>query len=166
MDKANIGCLQPSELYSDDDFYSSSHSTQTSPAARQHSIQTGSMRHSRPRPPPTPNTGIPPSIPQNIPNPLLPSAPASPPTPAPSPTPLSRSSVWKRASVEVEEDIVLKEFRLAFSRLDVDVKKIWLESIVESCDNHLLSHLHHLVGPKLKKDPFQTLPNELCFEVC
>ena len=63
------------------------------------------------------------------------------------------------------EDNVLRDFRLVFSRLDVASKESWLSEIVDSCDNHLLSFLHHLVSPRLKKDPFETLPNELCFKV-
>ena len=165
MDMSSRGRLQPPGLDSDsEDFYASSHSTQTSPTVQQRSGRSGSMRHSHPKPPPTPNTGIPPTMHQSVPNPLLPSAPASPPTPAPSPTPLQRSSVWNHTTFEVE-DTQLSEFRLVFSRLDIRAKKTWLESIVETCDNSLLSHLHQLVSPKLKKDPFDTLPNELCFKV-
>ena len=164
MNQSSRGRLQPPGPDSEDEFYVSSHSTQTSPTVQQRVGRTESMRHSHPKPPPTPNTGIPPAMPQSVPNPLLPSAPASPPTPAPSPTPLQRSSLWNRSSLDVE-DSVLNEFRLVFSRLDMTSKEAWLESIVETCDNHLLSHLHHLVSPKLKKDPFQALPNELCFKV-
>ena len=123
-----------------------------------------SMRPSHPKPPPTPNTGIPPTMPQSVPNPLLPSAPASPPTPAPSPTPLQRTSIWNPPTIDLE-DTLLRDFRLVFSRLDVSTKEAWLGEIVDTCDNHLLSYLHHLVSPRLKKDPFRTLPNEICFKV-
>ena len=164
MDKSSRGRLQPPGLDPDNEIYESSHSTQTSPTIQQRPGRTSSLHHSHPKPPPTPSTGIPPAMHQNVPNPLLPSAPASPPTPAPSPTPLQRSAVWNREAYEVE-DSALTEFRLVFSRLDTRAKEAWLESIVETCDNHLLSHLHQLVSPKLKKDPFETLPNELCFKV-
>jgi F-box and WD-40 domain protein CDC4 len=121
------------------------------------------MRHSHPKPPPTPNTGAQPEVPQNMPNPLLPSAPASPPTPAPSPTPHQRQRSWNPAG-DVDNTI-LDDFMLVFSRLNTQGRESWLEEIVESCDNHLLSYLHQLVSPRLKKDPFQVLPNELCFRV-
>lgn len=151
-------CLLSTEFESDDDPLS--HPATIQPLEQPRG-RKDSMRHSHPKPPPTPNTGIPPTMPQNVPNPLLPSAPASPPTPAPSPTPMS---VWNNSVVEVEESF-LRDFRLVFGRLDVQSKEAWLESIVDTCDNHLLSHLHHLVSPKLKKDPFEVLPNELCFKV-
>jgi hypothetical protein len=123
-----------------------------------------SLRHSHPRPPPTPNTGLPSAMSQPGPNPLLPSAPASPPTPAPSPTPHQRASSWIEPN-EAIEDSILRDARLVFGRLDIASKESWLASIVDSCDNHLLSFLHQLVSPRLKKDPFRTLPNELCFKV-
>lgn len=123
-----------------------------------------SMQHAHPRPPLTPNTTLPSSLPQSIPNPLLPSAPASPPTPAPSPTPHQRAPTWCTPPDEIE-DPILRDARLVFSQLSIAAKEAWLASIVDSCDNHILSFLHHLVSPRLKKDPFRTLPNELCFKV-
>ena len=118
-----------------------------------------SIQH--PKPPLTPNTS---SMPQAIPNPLLPSAPASPPTPAPSPTPHQRAPMWHSAS-EDEEDPILRDARLVFGHLNIAAKESWLASIVDVCDNHSLSFLHHLISPKLKKDPFKILPNEICFKV-
>ena len=123
-----------------------------------------SMRPSHPKPPPTPNSGIPSELPPDLPKPLIPSAPASPPTPAPSPTPHQRGGAWNEQSLAVDNG-VLRDFRLVFGRLDTAGKEAWLEDIVDSCDNHLLSHLHALVSPRLKKDPFHVLPNELCFKV-
>ena len=122
------------------------------------------MRHSHPRPPPTPNTGVPSAVPPSVPNPLLPSAPASPPTPAPSPTPLQRSTSWNPTGEDIDVD-QLESLRVLFSRLGTTGKQAFLDEIVECCDNHLLSYLHHQVSPRLKKDPFKTLPNELCFRV-
>lgn len=103
-------------------------------------------------------------MPQAVPNPLLPSAPASPPTPAPSPTPHQRAPIWHPAS-EDEEDPILRDARLVFGQLDTAAKESWLASIVDVCDNHSLSFLHHLISPKLKKDPFKVLPNEICFKI-
>ena len=123
-----------------------------------------SMQHSHPKPPLTPSTTLTSSMPQAIPNPLLPSAPASPPTPAPSPTPHQRAPTWHPPSDDIE-DPILRDARLVFSQLSISAKETWLASIVDTCDNHTLSFLHHLVSPRLKKDPFRTLPNELCFKV-
>ena len=121
-----------------------------------------SIQH--PNPPLTPNTSVPSNMPQPITNPLLPSAPASPPTPAPSPTPHQRVPIW-HPSIDDDEDPILRDARLVFGGLSVGAKETWLASIVDACDNHSLSFLHHLVSPRLKKDPFRVLPNELCFKV-
>ena len=117
-----------------------------------------------PKPPLTPNTSVPTTVPQSISNPLLPSAPASPPTPAPSPTPHQRVPLWQ-PFVDDDEDPILRDARLLFGALSVIAKETWLASIVDACDNHTLSFLHQLVSPRLKKDPFRVLPNELCFKV-
>ncbi|KAL9009812.1 MAG: hypothetical protein Q9173_005187 [Seirophora scorigena] len=103
-------------------------------------------------------------MPQSIPNPLLPSAPASPPTPAPSPTPHQRPAVWHEGPGKLEHPI-LSDARLVFGSLDTAAKEAWLTSLVDGFDNHTLSFLHRLVSPKLKKDPFAVLPDELCLRV-
>ena len=64
-----------------------------------------------------------------------------------------------------DTDATLAELNMAFSRMSVKAKEYWLTGIVEGFDNHLLNYVHQLVSPRLKKDPFQTLPNELCFKV-
>ena len=121
-----------------------------------------SIQYSHPNPPLTPNT-MSASTPQPIPN-LQPSAPASPPTPAPSPTPHQRAPPFYSTPPEME-DPAMRDAPLLFSRMSVAAKEAWLTSIVDACDNHSLSFLHQLVSPRLKKDPFRTLPNELCFKV-
>lgn len=131
---------------------------------RSHSSRTGSMQLPHPKPPLTPNTS---SMPQPMANPLLPSAPASPPTPAPSPTPHQRPpSTWRLTSPDDGEDPILEDARRVFCRLSIVSKENWLRSLVDDLDSHTLSFLHHLVSPRLKKDPFKALPNELCFRVC
>ncbi|KAL8650542.1 MAG: hypothetical protein Q9210_003760 [Variospora velana] len=117
-----------------------------------------------PKPPLTPNTGLTSALPQPIPNPLLPSAPASPPTPAPSPTPHQQPAAWHETPNKLE-DPILRDSRLIFGSLDTAAKEAWLTSLVDGCDNHTLSFLHRLVSPKLKKDPFAVLPDELCLRV-
>lgn len=121
------------------------------------------MQHPHPNPPLTPNT-VP--APMPIPN-LQASAPASPPTPAPSPTPHQRAPPWSttHGALPEIEDSSLRDAALHFNRLSIAAREAWLTIIVDSCDNHSLSFLHQLVSPRLKKDPFRTLPNELCFRV-
>lgn len=129
-----------------------------------HSHRKGSLQLSHPKPPLTPSTS---TMPQSIANPLLPSAPASPPTPAPSPTPHQRSPTsWHLAGLDDGEEPILEDARRFFRRLSIASKEGWLRTLVDDLDNHTLSFLHHLVSPRLKKDPFKALPNELCFRVC
>lgn len=130
-----------------------------------HSRRKDSMQTFLPRLPLTPNTTLSSSMPQSIPNSLLPSAPASPPTPAPSPTPQQRTPTWHNSPPQIIEDPILRQARVAFIQLSVADKETWLASLVDTCDNSLLSFLHGLVSPRLKKDPFRVLPNELCFRV-
>ena len=128
------------------------------------SRRTDSIQH--PKPPLTPNTS---TMPQPMANPLLPSAPASPPTPAPSPTPHQRSpTLWYLSGVEDADEVppVLEDARRAFMKLNVSVREQWLRALVDTCDNYTLSYLHQIVSPRLKKDPFNALPNELCWKVC
>lgn len=123
-----------------------------------------SIQH--PKPPLTPNTS---TMPQPLANPLLPSAPASPPTPAPSPTPHQRSpTTWHPSNLEdLDEPLpILEDARRLLMRLGVSARENWLRSLVDTCDNHTLSFLHQVVSPRLKKDPFKALPNELCWKVC
>lgn len=125
------------------------------PSRRKDSVQ-------HPKPPLTPNSS---TIPHNMSNPLLPSAPASPPTPAPSPTPHQRAPTLWNLTFDDTEDPVLDEARHRFVGLDIRQKENWLRSLVDVCDSHSLSFLHQIVSPRLKKDPFKALPNELCFKV-
>ena len=159
------GHPRPSSFDSDDEGPAQTRPAQASVnVGRRASRRKEPIQHSRPRPPLTPTTTIASAIPQAIPNPLLPSAPASPPTPAPSPTPHQRALTWNN-TIDDFEDSVLRDTLLVFSKLSVTAKESWLTSIVDACDSHSLSFLHHLVSPRLKKDPFRALPNELCFKV-
>jgi len=98
-----------------------------------------------------------------IPSNLLPSAPASPPTPAPSPTPHQRLPTW--ASSDEEENNFLLNLRIHFSTLSNARKQKLLEGILDVCDSQQLSFVSSYVGPRLRKDPFQVFPNELCLRV-
>ncbi|KAJ5569536.1 uncharacterized protein N7459_008966 [Penicillium hispanicum] len=98
-----------------------------------------------------------------IPANLLPSAPASPPTPAPSPTPHQRPPNWH--SADEEENTFLLNLRIHFSTLTNSRKQKFLEGILDVCDSQQLSFVSSYVGPRLRKDPFQVFPNELCLRV-
>lgn len=98
-----------------------------------------------------------------IPANLLPSAPASPPTPAPSPTPHQRPPNWH--STDEENNTFLLNLRIHFSTLSNARKQKLLEGILDVCDSQQLSFVSSYVGPRLRKDPFQVFPNELCLRV-
>ncbi|PLB47871.1 WD40 repeat-like protein [Aspergillus steynii IBT 23096] len=99
------------------------------------------------------------SIPAN----LLPSAPASPPTPAPSPTPHQGHLIWQ--PVDDDYDHFLTNARIHFSSLSNAKKQRFLEDILSSCDSQQLSFVSSYVAPRLRKDPFDVFPNELCLRV-
>lgn len=115
--------------------------------------------YAHPRPLPTPGRSAT-SIPPN----LLPSAPASPPTPAPSPGPHSRAPNWTFAG---ENEVgFLRESTRYFEHLDSSQRERFLGELLNMCNNQQLIFVHNFVAPKLKKDPFLHLPNELCLRVC
>lgn len=93
----------------------------------------------------------------------LPSAPASPPTPAPSPTPFQRAPSW--ASAGENEDSFLRDTREHFSALNDAERQRFLAELLNMCNSAQLSFVSQFVSPRLKKDPFEHLPDELCFRV-
>ena len=95
---------------------------------------------------------------------ILPSAPASPPTPAPSPTPYQRPPSWTTAGEN--EFSFLRDARGHFSGLSGEGKQRYLAELLNMCDSQLLSFVMNFVSPRLKKDPFEHLPDELCLRVC
>lgn len=98
-----------------------------------------------------------------IPLSILPSAPASPPTPAPSPTPFQRAPSWTSAGEN--EDSFLRDARGHFLNLNAAERQRYLAELLNMCDSNLLSFVHAFVSPRLKKDPFEHLPDELCLRV-
>ncbi|ETI28090.1 hypothetical protein G647_00539 [Cladophialophora carrionii CBS 160.54] len=94
---------------------------------------------------------------------ILPSAPASPPTPAPSPTPYQRAPSWTCAGEN--EDAFLRDARGHFRDLNAAERERYLAELLNMCDSQLLSFVHNFVSPRLKKDPFEHLPDELCLRV-
>ncbi|EMC99388.1 hypothetical protein BAUCODRAFT_58648, partial [Baudoinia panamericana UAMH 10762] len=138
-----------------------------------------------------PTMPIPIPIPANpnvIPGNTLPSAPASPPTPAPSPTPGQRAPDWSTA--DPNEDIGdldlegpqrsdrtstassargygfgYRHMRAMFADMDNDERQRMLAELLNMCDGKLLGFVANFVGPRLKRDPFSVLPNELCLRI-
>ncbi len=118
-----------------------------------------SMQRSQPRPIQT-SSG---PVGANLPHSLLPSAPTSPPTPAPSPTPHQKAPDWSTAAEH--EDTQVRDVRALFSRMNDAEKQRLLAELLNMCNSHQLSFVHNFVSPRLKKDPFTNLPNELCLRV-
>lgn len=105
------------------------------------------------------SSAVRPSLPLN----MLPSAPASPPTPAPSPTPFQRQPSWLEANPD--EEALLKDTRTRFALLDEGGKQRFLAEMLNICSSNMLSFVSAFVSPRLKKDPFEHLPDELCLRV-
>lgn len=93
----------------------------------------------------------------------LPSAPASPPTPAPSPTPFQRAPSWAPAG-ENEEPFI-RDAGAQFAALSLPDSERFLSEILNMCSSQQLSFVKRFVSPRLKKDPFEHLPDELCLKV-
>ena len=113
----------------------------------------------RPRPLPPSSKHTAPAILRN----LVSSSSASPPTPAPSPTPHGPAAWWNDAAED--EDAFLRDTRYHFSRLGRPERQRFLAEVLNLCDSRQLSFVHSFVSPRLKKDPFSVLPNELCLRV-
>ncbi|KAK5698328.1 hypothetical protein LTR17_023770 [Elasticomyces elasticus] len=128
-----------------------------------------------------------PVIPGTIPGNTLPSAPASPPTPAPSPTPGQRAPDWSTAAPGEEHgDVDLdldasdetstnsssrgysfgyRHMRAQFASMENSERQRLLAELLNMCDGKLLGFVAGFVGPRLKRDPFSVLPNELCLRI-
>ena len=123
------------------------------------SLRTARSRHSIPHTRKRLSTSNRNGVPLSI----LPSAPASPPTPAPSPTPFQRAPSWTFAGEN--EETFLRDARGHFHGLTHAERQRYLTELLNMCDSNLLSFVHQLVSPRLKKDPFEHLPDELCLRV-
>lgn len=132
-----------------------------------------------------------PSNPNVIPGNTLPSAPASPPTPAPSPTPMQRAPDWSTADpredigdIDLDDTSEQQEstqtsgpssaraygfgyrhMRAVFADMDNNERERMLAELLNMCDGKLLGFVASFVGPRLKRDPFSVLPNELCLRI-
>lgn len=52
-----------------------------------------------------------------------------------------------------------------FSQMDGDGQRALLSDLLDMCDTRLLAYVHEYATPRLKRDPFMVLPNELCLRV-
>lgn len=116
-----------------------------------------------PRGPPTPN--------MNTPSAELDDSSQSghdilrPPTPAESPRPDHVSQLdWSTAGDE--EDSHLASMRKYFMIASGPARKRLLGELLNVCTSEQLSFVNQFVSPLLKKDPFTSLPDELCLRVC
>lgn len=114
----------------------------------------------RPRGPPTPNM-------------MTPSAelesptshdPPPPPTPAASPGPGDMRPDWSDAGDG--EDVFLAQIRSYFKQRSGPERTRILGDLLNLCTSQQLSFVSQYVNPLLKKDPFTSLPDELCLRVC
>ena len=118
-----------------------------------------SLHHAHPRPIQTSAGSMLVTISQG----MLPSAPTSPPTPAPSPTPTSKAPDWSTAAEH--EDASVRDVRTLFVEMNDAEKLRLLAELLNMCNSQQLAFVHEFVSPRLKKDPFTFLPNELCLRV-
>lgn len=90
-------------------------------------------------------------------------SPPPPPTPAASPGPTHAQPDWKDAGDE--EDIFLAKCRQHFQACSGPQRTRILADLLNLCTSQQLSFVHQFVSPLLKKDPFTSLPDELCLRV-
>ncbi len=115
----------------------------------------------RPRGPPTPNL----TTPAELASPTQTSHdPPPPPTPAASPGPgdMMRPD-WSAANDQ--EDIFLAQIRTYFQQRSEEERRRILGDLLGLCTSQQLSFVANFVSPLLKKDPFTSLPDELCLRV-
>jgi F-box and WD-40 domain protein CDC4 len=59
----------------------------------------------------------------------------------------------------------VRETKAQFGLLDRAEQQRFLAELLNLCDTQQLSFVNDFVSPKLKRDPFKILPNELCLRV-
>ncbi|CAG8973018.1 hypothetical protein HYALB_00007867 [Hymenoscyphus albidus] len=116
---------------------------------------------SRPRGPPTPNMTTPSADPDS---PAHSSHdPPPPPTPAASPGPDRPQPDWSGAGDQ--EDLFLSKVRQYFKNRSPPEQTRFLADLLNLCTSQQLSFVRQYVDPLLKKDPFTSLPNEICLRI-
>lgn len=113
-----------------------------------------------PRGPPTPSMSTPAADFDQT----LTGSPPPPPTPAASPGPTHAQPDWSDATDD--EDIFLAKCRQHFQTCNGPQRTRILADLLNLCTSQQLSFVHQFVSPLLKKDPFTSLPDELCLRVC
>ena len=91
-------------------------------------------------------------------------SPPPPPTPAASPGPAECQPDWSGAADD--EDFFLAKVRHHFKAAGAPQRTRILADLLNLCTSQQLSFVHQFVSPLLKKDPFTSLPDELCLRVC
>ncbi|KAH6890388.1 WD40-repeat-containing domain protein [Thelonectria olida] len=111
------------------------------------------------RGPPTPSMSTPaPDFDQQ-----LTGSPPPPPTPAASPGPSNFQPDWSDAADD--EDFFLAKVRQHFKNCSGPQRTRVLADLLNLCTSQQLSFVHQFVSPLLKKDPFTSLPDELCLRI-
>jgi F-box and WD-40 domain protein CDC4 len=90
-------------------------------------------------------------------------SPPPPPTPAASPGPSHSRLNWSNAGEG--EEAYLSELRKYFVQCNGGQRTRLLADLLNLCTSGQLSFVHQFVSPLLKKDPFTTLPDELCLRI-
>ncbi|GAB1320679.1 hypothetical protein MFIFM68171_10889 [Madurella fahalii] len=124
------------------------------------SLNTHSVKLSqqRPRGPPTPSMSTPAADFEQVTG-----SPPPPPTPAASPGPSHSRLNWSNA--EESEEAYLSGLRQYFVQCNGAQRTRLLADLLNICTSQQLSFVHQFVSPLLKKDPFTTLPDELCLRI-
>ncbi|ROW12689.1 hypothetical protein VMCG_00628 [Cytospora schulzeri] len=112
-----------------------------------------------PRGPPTPSMSTPAADFDQT----LTGSPPPPPTPAASPGPTHAQPDWSDAADD--EDIFLAKCRQHFQTCSGPQRTRILADLLNLCTSQQLSFVHQFVSPLLKKDPFTSLPDELCLRI-
>ncbi|RCI13777.1 hypothetical protein L249_7982 [Ophiocordyceps polyrhachis-furcata BCC 54312] len=90
-------------------------------------------------------------------------SPPPPPTPAASPGPAHCQPDWSDAAAD--EDFFLSKVRQHFKSCSGPQRTRILADLLNLCTSPQLSFVHQFVSPLLKKDPFTSLPDELCLRI-
>lgn len=112
----------------------------------------------RPRGPPTPSMSTPAADFEQVTG-----SPPPPPTPAASPGPSHSRPNWSNAGED--EAAYLVGLQKYFGHCNNSQRTYLLTKLLDMCTSGQLSYVHQHVSPLLKKDPFTTLPDELCLRV-
>lgn len=90
-------------------------------------------------------------------------SPPPPPTPAASPGPVQGRHDW--SDDQENDDYYLAQVERYFAKCTSRQRTRLLAGLFNMCTSRQLSYVHQFVSPLLKKDPFTSLPDELCLRV-